>query len=49
MIGVVDYPKQKDAKFSYDTANAINYFSFQKGYSYVLGTYNESGKGFAQG
>ena len=39
MFGIMDYQKQKDARTSYSSANAIVYFHLNgKGYKIVVGT-----------
>ena len=50
MIGVTDYQKQKDARSSYTTANAILYHAApgEKGCKYILAAPTEEGKGFRQ-
>lgn len=36
MIGIIDYSKQKNARTSYSTPNALSYYGIN-GYKYPLG------------
>ena len=46
MVGVVDEPKQKNQRYSYDSKNAVCYFG-HSGYKHPSGGYE--GGGFSEG
>lgn len=51
MIGVIDYPKQKDARYSFNSKNVVTHYSGSgKGYKFSP-THNQGqeGEGFDQG